>query len=426
MYNENVCNFIREFSEIIVNVDRFEEKMRECKSWNGFFLGSGYPEIIVYILEAKDLNPNLSWNSALKEYIKRFRNNLYISEPYLNQNSGILDGYCGIGYMLLHLSRYGVNVKRALNSINKRVKVILEKKLECAKNNIKMGKVYYSDYDAIKGLSSSLRYLLEFDSLDVFRDLINEIVLYLIEITKINDLGYPNYYVKSNKIRDPRRSERCPNGFVDFGVAHGIAGILSVLSISVLKGVKVSGIKESLLIVLNRLEQTMIADDRISYWPDILKIEDYLNNDEGSNHNKYGWCYGVSGSARAVYLAGQALQNKKYENLAINILTSLCNEIDNIEIKGYSLCHGYSSILLVLNEMYADTGIELFKETSDAIANKIVKDIKPEEILNFKKAVENEIQNNIDLLDGITGVVYSLINYSNNSKDLISNIMCIR
>ncbi|WP_066020854.1 MULTISPECIES: lanthionine synthetase C family protein [Clostridium] len=426
MYSGEVNDLIREFSKLIIDVDMFEDKIEKCKTWNVFFLCSGYPEIIFYILEARELNNDLNWNKALKEYIKRFRSNLYVSEPYLNQGSGILNGYCGIGYMLLYLSKYGVNVEKALNSVNRRVKIVLEKKLESAKNNIKSNKVHYSDYDVIEGLSSSLRYLLEFKNLSIFKDLINEIISYLIEITKTNNSKYPNYYIRADKVRDSGRSKRCPNGFVDFGAAHGIAGILSVLSIALSNRIKVEGIEKSIETLLNKFNQFMIVDGKISYWPGILGIEDYLNNTKGVNYNKYGWCYGTSGITRAIYLAGQALDEKKYKDVAINILSDFCRNINNADVNGYSLCHGYSSILLVLNEMYADTDVGLFKETSDIIADKIVKDIRMDEILNFKEDKVNLAQNNIGILDGIIGIIFSLINYSDKNRNLVSKIMCIK
>lgn len=427
MYKERVCEFIKEFSNLIVNVDMFEEKINDCKSWKDFYLDSGYPELIVYILEAKDLDIDLDWDSALKEYIKRFRSNIYISDSYLISSSGILYGYCGIGYMCLYLSKYGINVDKALTSINKRIETIAERKLETARDNIKNNDVTYSDYDVIDGLSSTLRYLLEFENIDIFKNLINEIVLYLIETTQfsVEEYNLPNCYIKSAKLHEINR-EKYGNGIIDYGVSHGIAGTLSSLSIAVLSGIEVEGTTDCIITILNRLKETKKNVQGKSYWSTILSIENNNNIEYNYDFNEYGWCYGVAGTARAIYLGGQASKKKEHMDIAIETFKELCENIENIEMNTYILCHGYSGLLLILNEMYTDTKIEIFKNTADMLTSKVINNIKIDEILNSNNNIEDRGQKNISMLEGIVGIVLALVNYNDSSKNLISKIMLIK
>jgi Lanthionine synthetase C-like protein. len=426
MYKEEIRDFIEKLSNDIVNVNNFEEKMNSCKSWKTFFLYSGYPEIILYLTQARDIMLDKELDFALKHYIKQFKSNMQISQGYLNNKAGIIYGYCGIGYMLLELGKSGVNVDKLLTSINEIIYKILVRKLERVEKHLENYEVWYQDYDVLEGVSSSLRYIVEFRENDKFKYLINRIVQYLMTLTKFNKYNYPNYYLKPDKL-DELRTRKNPNGIIDYGVAHGLAGILSSLSIAKIHGVEVDGIEDCIMMLLQELKRSMKNIDGINYWPGIISIDNYLiNNFDQYNLNDYGWCYGVAGTARAVYLGGQACNKPEYMDIAIETFEQINLNIEQININTYILCHGYSGLLIILNEMYLDTRIESIKKAADIIASKILEWLQSTRLLEDLDKVESRGESNIDLWEGIIGIALAMINYADNSKELISKLMLVK
>lgn len=426
MYEIEINEFVEKISNMVCDIDDFEDKMNDCVSWKKYFLCSGYPEIIFYILQVKDMMPEEKFGAVLESYVKRFKDELSVSRKYLNSKAGIIYGYCGIGCMLLELKKIGVKIDKLLNSINKFALKVVNKKLEKAEDNLINSKVCYEDYDVLSGVSSALRYLIKFKEDTEFKVLIKRIIKYLIKLTDKNKEGYPNYYIKPDNLDELRR-ERNPNGIIDYGVAHGIAGILSSLSIAKIHGIEVEGMDECILNILNELENSRKCIKGINYWPNIVNIDDYLNNNFNVYNTKdYGWCYGVLGTARAVYLGGQALKRQEDIDIAINTFKMISSNRKEINIITYIICHGYSGVLVLLNEMYGDTKEESIKATADFIVGKILGWLNETELLKDVTHVESRGEGRIDLWEGIIGIALALLNYNDSSKNLISKLMTIR
>ena len=426
MYKEEIYDFIQELSNQIIDVNSFEKKMTSCLSWKKFFIYSGYPEIVLYLTQSKDLIENINFIDALKYYIKQFKKNIQHSQLYLNNNAGILSGYCGIGYMLLELDKIGVKVDKILNSLNEKIYIVLKRKLKRVRKHLEDGKVCYEDYDSLDGLSSSLRYLIEFKEKDEFRLLINDIVNYFISLTTNNKDNYPNYYIKTDRL-DELRKIRNPHGIIDYGMAHGMSGVLSSLSLVKIAGLEVNGIEECIKNLLHKIGKTVKHINGINYWPGIVKIDDYLNNTINEyNINDYGWCYGVAGTARAIFLGGQACGELEYINLAKETFNQISLNIEKIDLTTYIICHGYSGLLVILNEMYIDTSSKLLQKAADVIASKTLKWLKSIDILSEMDRLESKGECSIDIWEGIIGIALALISYEDNKKNIISKLMLVR
>ncbi|WP_160675916.1 lanthionine synthetase C family protein [Clostridium sp. C8-1-8] len=426
MYKEEIRDFILKLLNIVTDIDNFEEKMNLCASWEQYFLYSGYPEIILYLSQVEEDLINRKFDVALRHYIGQFKKNIQVSQPYLKNKTGMLYGYCGIGLMLLELRKNGMKVEKLLNSVNEIVYSIIIKKIQRAEKSLENYDISYEDYDCIEGLASSLRYLVEFKESDKFNMLINKVLKYLVNLTKCNKYDYPNYYVKPGRL-DELRKRRNPNGIIDYGMAHGLAGILSSLAIVKINGFEVIGMEEAISTLLQELKSSMKNINGINYWPSILSIDDYLNNKFNDyNLDDYGWCYGVTGVARAMYLGGQALNDPTYIELAIDTFKQVSINLERVNMSTYIICHGYSGVLVILNEMYEDTKVEAIKEAADVIVNKILEWLQSSKVLEDLNKTESRGESSIDLWEGIIGIALALINYNNKSKDVIAKLMLVR
>lgn len=426
MKKDKIDFLIKEFCERIIDLKFFKVNICGGSSWKKYFISSGYPEIIIFAIEAKKLIKDISFNQLIIECMLDFKNNISEGHQYLNDNSGIVDGYCGIGYMTLYLLKNNISVKKLNDSVNINIKNILENNLKKAQLNIRNNEVNCIDYDVIYGLSSSLRYLLEYKDQGIFKDLIKNIIKYLMKLIEDNEYNNPQYYIKSKNLSEYDRPFY-PDGAVVYGISHGIAGILSSLSIAIFEGVEVSGMKDCVNKILEKLElKRTILQGKLSCWPDILSLEQYKDETFFQENNNYGWCYGICGTARAVYLGGLAINEKKYIDIAIDALISVSNDIVNLNMDTSIVCHGYSGVLLILNQMYRDTKIKEFKYASSILAEKISAEINLEDVLNFSNSDSNEWIRKVDIIEGVIGVFLTLINYKCSDADFINKLMLIK
>lgn len=141
--------------------------------------------------------------------------------------------------------------------------------------------------------------------------------------------------------------EEVPGGHSNNGMAHGVAGVLAVLSLAARRGVLASGQHEAIEVFDRWL-------DRYGghYWTTLVHLDAAALPEPGPA--RPSWCYGRSGIARAQQLAALALgdsaRRQAAEDSAIRALTDpmLLGRITDA-----TLCHGWAG-LLALTRAVAD------------------------------------------------------------------------
>lgn len=399
-----------------------EDEIINCADWDGVYLQGGYPAILFFIIQCKEYINDEIWNKVFKHYLWKFKCSIKVSDKYFKLNDDENLGYIGIGFTLLELKKVGQKVDMTLKSINEKIKITLQKKVEEANRNLINNKVKISDYDVICGLSLTLRYLLNFKDDISFKDEIKQIIEYLIKLTeKIN--GIPRYCIRVEDANNPELTKKYKKEIIDYGMAHGISGILSTLSIAKINGISVRGQERAIRALLNELENAIGKTENSIRWPTVVSIDEYLENKYICKEN-YSWCYGIPGIARALHLGGQALQENKFSELSEQCFRYIYLNKERIQFNTGGICHGYSSILYISALMYKETNKKFYKEISNIYVEKILQTINKENIF-FTISNNNQYESLVSIFEGILGSLLTLIYYDNQKETVLTQqILC--
>ena len=145
-------------------------------------------------------------------------------------------------------------------------------------------------------------------------------------------------------------------GHLNLGMAHGIAGILALLSGAMRAGIQVQGHAEAiseLCATFDRYRQGSIA---CPWWPPVISHGEYsCGTANAARQARPSWCYGAPGQARAQQLAGLALGDHERMHAAEHALTGcvLDRHVTGL-LTDASLCHGWAGVVQTLWRAAAD------------------------------------------------------------------------
>ena len=211
--------------------------------------------------------------------------------------------------------------------------------------------------------------------------------------------GDPPFHVPPHRV-PPAWS--LPGGYADCGLAHGAAGPLALLA---LLGEECADVPaRTLTRIADWLLDAAYTDDHGIAWPAGIAGRDRL-----PSPRRASWCYGVPGIARALWLAGRALNRPDYQSVARDAMTAL---LDHPEAWGIgtspNLCHGLGGLLLVTAAFAADD--TRFAAAADALLDRIVDTFDPDLPLGFDTGGEG-------LLTGAAGVALTLLTATGDAPD---------
>lgn len=373
-----------------------------------------YAELYEYLIDKE------KWNTIIRNQFIRLKE--CIEEDNLLNGMALFGGLCEVGLAIYLYSKKTGHYNHFWEKINE---IILETTAKIVKEYSKnMDDLLIYQYDCVRGLSGILNYILYVDSgNDENKIIIEDVLRYLIKITKrklVNGKKVPGWHIKNeNQIREDEKI-RFQNGNFDFGVAHGIAGPLAVMSIAYQKGYCIRGQKEAILTIIEEYERLALRFKDCTFWQGQYSFEDYLqsNQDNLVHKNKMSWCYGPIGILRALKLAGAALGSQQMEERGQKNIYVIAEMLS----KDYCLdspiiCHGYAGLMTLFTIEYKECANRLLKEKINELADKIVKEYSSDFKFGFKhietfyqdgQAFTNELFGN-EFLYGASGIILSLI-----------------
>lgn len=143
--------------------------------------------------------------------------------------------------------------------------------------------------------------------------------------------------------------EEMPGGHGNNGIAHGIAGPLSVLSLAARRDVRVPGQDEA----INALS-LWLSRYGGDYWTTYQDLTSTKPTDRAPA--RPSWCYGRPGIARAQQLAALALNNPQQRHAAEGtVLQALTDPAYLARITDSTLCHGWAGLLTLTRAVAADS-----------------------------------------------------------------------
>lgn len=259
-----------------------------------------------------------------------------------------------------------------------------------------------SHYDMVSGLSGVLNYLSDLECLaakEVMRKIIEYFVQYLEEY-EFNGVLVPKWYIRPEQLIHYGK-ENFPEGNMDFGLAHGIAGPMMSLSkiYSKNKDIRIFEILKQLIALYSKFK---FMDDGIAYWPAHLSLESYRNSEVKRNEVVFApsWCYGNWTESLALKNAAVCVGDYEVSKFATRNLHLCCKK----DVKYFEpvVCHGYGGNIIILtktsrNELF-------FKSKINLLTQKILEFYDPHNSYFFSGLEDTD-----SILTGCGGVILSLI-----------------
>ena len=127
--------------------------------------------------------------------------------------------------------------------------------------------------------------------------------------------------------------------------------------------------------------------------------------------SRTAWCYGSPGIARSLWLAGRALDDPDYQDLAVAAMEAVYRRpLSARHIDSPTFCHGVAGLRQITLRFAHDSGLSLFIEAGRALHGQLMEAYEPGSLLGYRNLEPGGRR--IDqpgLLDGAPGVAMVLL-----------------
>jgi class I lanthipeptide synthase len=209
-----------------------------------------------------------------------------------------------------------------------------------------------------------------------------------------------------------------PDGHLNLGLSHGIAGPLALLSLAWRAGVVVDGQREAITSIVALLTRWAVPDpdgDGVS-WPGYLTLDRWIEGPGAvTARQRPSWCYGVPGVSRAIQLAALALGRADWHDLARRSLVGLLTRpVETWDVDDPALCHGWGGLLHVLGTMNESLGDPRLTRVCDELAAVVIARFRTDHRFGFRSTMTH-VAEGADVpafLEGAAGVAVALDAYA--------------
>ncbi len=433
MHDKEIQSFILSIAQEMKKIQEIKKFMldpansnsnpfKATQSWDDLSLVSGYPTLLLFFttLHKMRIMDN-------EEIIHHLILNIKVS---LEQN-GIVDlslynGLSGIIFVLKQACGDGKRYQKMLNALNLiLINNIDQFYLQPILKNIGQNLPSQSRlFDVICGISGIGRFALENISQPSFNTLVVNITKTLIKFCEpltIKGKKVPGWFQLDFLNKNPYSSD----GYFNLGLAHGITGVLAFLAITLLKGIEVDGHREAIMRIALWLRSKSFLKNSSILWPDTVSWEEETQGiTVHCTHSRDGWCNGAPGIARALYLAGKALNDTTLTDFGLNAFRGIfTRDQKDWGIVSPNLCHGIAGLLITTTEMARDEKCDDLNLKVKLLTNILLTHYQPNAPFGFKDK-EFCPNNNyaevskICFLEGSIGVLLSLLSLSDLQPEL--------
>ncbi|MGW1729179.1 lanthionine synthetase C family protein [Streptomyces sp. NPDC002306] len=251
------------------------------------------------------------------------------------------------------------------------------------------------EFDLIQGLTGLGAYHL---SRHPHHEITQDVLAYLVRLTgPLPDPSQlPPWWTNDAPTGAPHADH--PGGHGNFGLAHGIGSVMSVLSMALLRDVDVPGAADAVERICVWSDQWRQGDQTAPWWPGYISMRQATDHHVHSDlRPRPSWCYGVSGTARAQQLAGLALRDPARIQAAENaILAALRDPLQLDQLAGTGLCHGTAGLLQAAWRMATETDNAEIAAAMASLTDRLI------------TALDQDGHENPELLDGTAGAALVL------------------
>ncbi|MFJ2899583.1 lanthionine synthetase C family protein [Streptomyces sp. NPDC087218] len=207
----------------------------------------------------------------------------------------------------------------------------------------------------------------------------------------------------------------------NFGLAHGVCGPLALLSVARRAGFGVDRQDEAIERIMALLTRWRTTDGAGPRWPHLVTAA-HIGSGEPPERGRDSWCYGAAGAARAVYLAGVALDRADWRADAHAALRGALASANDELIVDSALCHGWAGLLQIVLRMAHDSADPDYRTAADELAARVVDSFDPEAPFGFRyrHVLAPRALDRPGFLEGAAGIALALHTYATGNAPATS------
>lgn len=268
----------------------------------------------------------------------------------------------------------------------------LNPEIECEyKRMIAQGNIDY-----FRGASGLLFYFL---NIGYKPNNINQLIELYVKVIdeKLYNNGFYQLRLNSNKEYE---------NVLNLGTPHGLCGVILLLLSIKEKGYIID--KKVLNALFDLLINHQFKDNKRYN----CNFPSSVINDRDFSTSGLAWCYGDIMIAYSMLKYGQLFDEPDYIRKANVILIDTLN-VEKYHSQNLILCHGYTSLSIIYDEIYKKTNNEIFEKAAKKYVNKSLRSF----VINYNKYKENGLSSYVfddpSLFIGYSGFVLTLLYWSN-------------
>ena len=157
----------------------------------------------------------------------------------------------------------------------------------------------------------------------------------------------------------PETREKCPHGYYNLGLAHGVPGVIALLGRACAADVAIGKARPLLDGAVRWLLVQQPADGTgYTHWIEPEK-------EEPPKPARLAWCYGDLCISAALLLAAGCVGEPEWERAALNIaLRAVARPVDQAGVVDAGLCHGAAGLGHLFNRLFQATGDVRFADAA--------------------------------------------------------------
>lgn len=386
------------------------------RQWNPLSIAYGYAGLALLFGQLDRCFPHRDWDQVAHSCLVPAARSLEAS-PRFWITPSLFGGVAGVCFVAHLLSRNG---NRYQNLIEKLDVLLIEQAtelLQLESPRVAHPGVCFSDYDLISGPTGVGACLLARENHSDIFDLLLDRLIFLSE----SEGGHLRFFVPPELQATERHRELYPHGAVDCGLAHGVPGPLALLALAQIEGIQRPGLCEA----LRHLAAWMIAQRGEDAWGITWPYAVPFPPNQGTS--RAAWCYGSPGVARALWLAGCALDDVEARRTAIEAMRAV--HIRPFEARGIPspiLCHGVAGLLQIALRFANDTGDSFFVEMASGLTRQLIGLFEEKSLVGFRDIdPDGHRVDDPGFLNGAAGVALALLSASTDVEPAWDRILLL-
>jgi lantibiotic biosynthesis protein len=170
--------------------------------------------------------------------------------------------------------------------------------------------------------------------------------------------------IGKNKVWITRGFDKYNKDNFNFGMAHGMPGLLSFLAQVHTRKIRQPEIEEVMACCISFLLQYERGEESIYSFPTLIELDEPVPMKDSSS--RLAWCYGDLCVSNALIHCGKALGRDDWERKGIEVaLKTTCRTLANSGCLDASFCHGTVGLMHQYHRLYRATGNETFKQSCE-------------------------------------------------------------